>query len=132
MFKKLAAFLLAAFMVCAGSGYSVFAQTGASGEAEKLRKLKVKVAKVYSQQRGRVKVKYNDGTQLKGYLTEVKDDYFSVTDSKSGQIVAVPYAQVSRFNRDDLPRVGKILIITGATLGLLVLVSAAAVASGLD
>lgn len=49
---------------CAGSGYSAFAQT-AGGDAESLRKLKVKVAKIYSQRRGKIKVKYNDDTKLK-------------------------------------------------------------------
>lgn len=132
MLKKIAALLLATFIVCGGSGYTVFGQTQRSGDAESLRKLKVKVAKIYSQRRGKIKVKYNDGTRLKGYLTEVKDDTFSVTDSKTGKSVVVPYEQVSRIDRNDLPTAGKILIATGATLGIIVLVSAIAISAGLD
>lgn len=125
MMKKYAAFLLFALVVNVISGYSVSAQTQNS-DAESLRKLKIKVAKIYSQPRGRIIVKYNDGTKLKGYLTEVKDDTFGVTETKTGNVTNIQYAQVKSVNKIALPPIGKVLIVAAASFGVLLILTAIA------
>lgn len=123
MLKKYTVFLLFALVINVFSSYSVSAQTQNSN-AESLRKLKVKVAKIYSQPRGKIIVKYNDGTKLKGYLTEVKDDTFGVTETKTGNVTNIQYAQVKSVDKIALPLAAKILIPVGALMGGLLILTA--------
>ena len=126
MMKKYAMFLLFTLAINMVSGYSITAQSQNS-DAESLRKLKVKVAKIYSQRRGKIIVKYNDGTKLKGYLTEVKDDNFGITETKTGNVTNIQYAQVKSVNRDAIPPAAKFLIGFGVVSGGLLILTAIAV-----
>lgn len=125
MIKKYAVFLLFALAFNVISGYTVSAQTQ-NRDAESLRKLKVKVARIFSQPRGKIIVKYNDGTKVKGYLTEIKDDTFGITETKTGNITNIQYAQVRSVNKDAIPPAAKFLIGLGVVVGGLLILTAIA------
>lgn len=129
MSRRYTAIVLIALMINMASGLSIFAQTQNDRDNESLRKIKIKVAKLFSERRGKVIVKHNDGTKIKGYITEVKEDSFSISESKNGTITAVQYPQVKSLNRDALPIAAKILITTAASLGIVIVLIAIAASS---
>lgn len=124
MFAKFTAVVLIALCINLSGVLAINAQTQNNREDENLRKTKTKVAKIFGEKRGKVTVKYNDGTKIKGYITEVKDDNFSVSDSKTGNITAVQYEQVKSVNKNaGLPTAAKAAIISAAVVvGLIVII----------
>ena len=65
-----------------------------------------------------VTIKLDDGTRVKGYLTEATDDHFVVTDRKTNQSTTLTYDQV----KDVGTGFGKkSKIALGMTAGILVL-----------
>ncbi|HJR08051.1 MAG TPA: hypothetical protein VJ842_12385 [Pyrinomonadaceae bacterium] len=58
--------------------------------------MKVKVARLGVGERARVTVKFKDGTKLKGYVSQVKDEEFIVRDRKTDVPSVVLYRDVAR------------------------------------
>ena len=66
-----------------------------------------------------VTVKLYDGTKVKGYISEVADDHFVVTDRKGGRSTPIEYSRVKDVS-EGLGRKTKIaLIVAGAFLAIL-------------
>ncbi|HEX8635716.1 MAG TPA: hypothetical protein VF703_16325 [Pyrinomonadaceae bacterium] len=68
----------------------------AGNEAEVLEQVKVKVARLGVGERARVTVRFKDGTKLKGYVSQVKDEEFIVRDRKTDAPSVVLYRDVAR------------------------------------
>ena len=124
MLTKFTAIVLIALCINLSGVLAINAQTQNNSEVENLRKTKTQVAKLFGGKRGKVTVKYKNSTKLKGYITEVKDDNFSVSDSKTGNISVVQYDQVKSVNKNaGFPTAAKVAIISGAVVvGLIVVV----------
>lgn len=76
------------------SGFAV-AQNAETGAAEKI---KIKVAKLGTV--GKLnKVEFKDKSTIKGYITEIKDDYFVLVNKKNGTSTNISYAQVQNVGR---------------------------------
>jgi hypothetical protein len=92
--KKLLASLLAVLLIniCVPS---VLAQQQTNKEDKHVRKIKKQVA---SQKRWNpedpITVSLADGTKVKGYIAEVFDDHFMITDRRGRQPISVDYVQV--------------------------------------
>ena len=61
-----------------------------------LEQVKTKVARLGIGEKARVTVKYKDGTKVKGYLSQAKDEEFVVRDRKTDAPTAVLYRDVAR------------------------------------
>ena len=92
--KKLLSSLLTVLLIttCVSS---VRAQQPANKEDKHVRKIKKQVA---SQKRWNpedpITISLADGTKVKGYIAEVFDDHFMITDRRGRQPISVDYAQV--------------------------------------
>ncbi len=95
----------------------IFAQTANDRDARRIIKIKNKVAEINTEPRRKIKVTLETGTKIKGYITEIRDDHFSVLDSKSGKLTQIEYSQVSEAERDGISRLAKSLIVGGITMG---------------
>jgi hypothetical protein len=62
-------------------------------------KVKAKVQELGVGSNSRVEVKLKDQTKLKGYISAIADDSFTLTDSKSGATQKVSYADVSEVKK---------------------------------
>ena len=124
MFTRFTVIFLIALSINLSGVLAINAQTRNNREGENLHKTKTQVAKIFGEKRGKVTVKYNDGRKIKGYITEVKDDNFSVSDSKNGDITAVKYADVKSVNKNaGFPLAAKVAIISAAVVvGIIVIV----------
>ncbi len=88
----------------------VFASGNAEKEAEFAEKVKSEIAKIGVGTDARIKVKLKDGTKLKGYVSEIKDTEFSVTDAKTGKTIPVPYSHAKQIKGNNL--------LTGVIIGI--------------
>ena len=110
-------------------GAGVFAQTKAEKKAAKR---KAEIQQLGTGKAARVNLKLGDGTLVKGYVTEIKENTFVVMRDGSNSTVEVEYADASKAP----PHIPKGLKIVGyVALGFVVLVVIAVVAcrtSGCD
>ena len=71
-----------------------------------------------------VTVKLNDGTRVKGYITEAEDDHFVVMDRKSGQSTSIDYANVSDVSQGMGRKTKFALVFAGAIVAYVVICAA--------
>jgi len=95
-------------------------------EASPVEKIKAKVAKRGVGEKARVSVRMQNGTQLKGYVSQAGEDSFVVTDSKTGQATTIAYREVEKVKGKGLSTAAKIGI--GVAIGVGATVAALALA----
>lgn len=83
----------------------------AGGSAERAR---AAVQKLGVGPRSRVEVKMQDGTKLKGPISEAGDDTFTITDSKTGAPRTLAYVDVARVKEPGGGLSARTWIIIGA------------------
>lgn len=96
--------LLAVLLVNLAMMPSVFANNNPEKDAKFAEKVKTKIAKLGKGEDSKVEVKLKDGTKLKGYVSEITDSGFVVTD-KAGNSTSVSYPnakQVSGHNKTGI------------------------------
>lgn len=114
MFKKYSTSLLIVLLMNSFCGVSVFAQSGEDKAAKQTANVKKTVAK-----HGvgtRVLVKLKDGTHLKGFVAEIRDDNFVVTNKKTRVATPVPYSMV-KGTQYRLPPILVAVIAVGTIVG---------------
>ena len=87
--------------------------------------VKAEVTKRGVGKQSRVRVGLHDGTEVKGYISEVDDSSFALTDQKSGKLTKISYEDVSKIKRQGLSKAAKVLIIGGVLVGALIGIGAA-------
>ena len=92
----LVALLLQAFAGMPAAAAAVKGKTQAERDAQTLEEVKVKVARLGIGEKARATVKFKDGTKLKGYISQVKDDEFIVRDRQTDAPTVVRYRDVAR------------------------------------
>jgi hypothetical protein len=118
---------LVALLLHAGGAVpgSAVAQTG-QGES-RVEKVKAAVARRGTGNKARVTVKLQDGSKVKGYISQAGEDSFSLTDSKTGQTRTLAYSDVLQVKKPGGLSIGaKIGIGLGITVGVLALLYVAA------
>ncbi len=100
--------------------FSAFAQTSTERDSQFVIKIKNKIAEIGTEPNRKVKIRLNDGAKLKGYITEIKDDHFSMFDKTSGKVVDVEYPKVVEVKRDAVPKALKVIGITALATGVVV------------
>lgn len=122
MLKKYLVMSLIALVFNLAGGGLLFAQTREDAKnAELTAKIKTKVAKFGAGEKSKVKVELRNETKLKGYISAIETDSFTVTDKKTGATTKVDYAQVKKVNRPGLPVGAKIAIVAAIAVPAIVL-----------
>jgi hypothetical protein len=89
----------------------------------RVEKVKADVARRGTGEKARVTVKLQDGSKLKGYISQAEDDSFTLTDSKTGQNRTLAYRDVAQVKKQGGLSVGaKLGIGLGIAVGALALV----------
>ncbi len=118
MLKKLTALALAGLLLQMAYARPVTAKPATEKQAQFAEKVKAGIAKLGTGPEARVEVSLRDGTKLKGYVSDARDDGFAVTDPKTGASTQVAYPQVKVAKGNNLSEGAKLAI--GA--GLIILV----------
>jgi hypothetical protein len=120
--KKLLTMMIACLVVSAVSARPIAASSRAEKEARFAGKVKLGVEKLGSGRDTRVEVKLRDKTRLKGYVSEIGNNEFVVTDVKTGASNKIAYADVKQVKGNNLSTGAKIAIGIGIGVGLTILV----------
>jgi small nuclear ribonucleoprotein (snRNP)-like protein len=126
MFKKFVILSLTILVINLSLCPSAFAGTKDEKEARFARRLKAKIAKLGIGKDARVEVKLKDGTKIKGYITEVNDDDFSVMNEKTNSETNIPYPQTKQVKGNNLSTGVKIAIGVAIVFLVFVIIGLAA------
>ena len=91
-------------------------------EAKFAEKVKANIAKLGTGKDAKVEIKLKDGTKLKGYVSEVKDSGFVLTNENTGISNEIPYLQVKQVKGGN-SKTGQRLFAIVLVVGLLVVLS---------
>ena len=125
MFKKSFAIILACLLVQMLSVQLATAKSKEEKQAQLTQKVKIEISKLGVGRDARVEVKLQDRTKLAGYISEVKDDSFVLTNARTGAATPVAYADVTQVKGHNLSTGAKIAI--GVGIGIAVVVIALAI-----
>jgi hypothetical protein len=121
--KKLLIMMVACLVVSALSVRPVAASSNAEKEARLAGKVKLGIEKLGSGSNTRVEVKLKDKTRLKGYISEISENEFVVTDPKTGASKSVAYTDVKQIKGNNMSTGAKIAIGVAVGVGLVLLIS---------
>ena len=115
MLKRFLSIVLTGVLVFSGGALHVFAQTLTdSRDAEKV---KAEVVKRGTNEKKRVRVKMLNGSKLKGYISQIGDESFTIISSKNKQPTVIAYRDAKKVEGGGLPGGAKLGIIIGAAVG---------------
>lgn len=100
-------------------------QTLASSKAERqaraTEKVKAGILKLGVGQQARVTVKMNDKTKVAGYVSEIQNDHFVVTDLNSSATTTIAYAGVAQVKGNNLSTGAKVAIWVGVAVAVAII-----------
>jgi hypothetical protein len=124
MFTKYFTLVLALLLFCTASGATALAKGNENAKLDRVEKIKQKVFKRGTGARARVSVKLNDGTKLKGYVSESAAEHFTLmrTDEQMGAALKINYRDVAEIkdHGKGMSTTSKVLIGTGIGVGVTV------------
>ena len=121
--KRLLTMMVACLVVSAVSVRPVAASSNAEKEVRFAGKVKLGIEKLGSGSDTRVEVKLRDKTRLKGYISEISENEFVITDLKTGASNKVAYADVKQVKGNNLSTGAKIAIGVSVAAGLILLIT---------
>jgi hypothetical protein len=120
MFKRVCSLVLSALLLQAAA-VPAFAGTRAEKEARRAEKVRAQVVKLGTGKDALVRVELRDKTKLEGYVSEVGDESFVITD-KAGVATIVAYPQVKKAQGHNLATGDKIVIGMGIGVAIVLLI----------
>ena len=124
MFKKSFAIILACLLVQVLSIQPAPAKSKEEKQTQLTQKVKTGISKLGVGRDARVEVKLQDKTKLAGYISEVKDGSFTITDPKTSRSTTVAYADITQVKGNNLSTGAKIAIGVGIGVAIVVIVLA--------
>jgi hypothetical protein len=124
---KFFAMLMALALACDSTALAFqTAQSSASQQVQTVEPKAVANVKAQAEKRGlgqKVRVKLRNKTEIKGYVSEIGDTSFQVTDGKSKEATTIAYQDVDKIRRPGLSLGAKIAIVAAVVVGVAVAVS---------
>ena len=74
----------------------------------------------------RVEVKLKDGKKLKGYISQINDESFTVVEDKTGVATEIPYPQPKQIKGNNLSTGATIAIAAGIVFAIILIIGFAA------
>jgi sRNA-binding regulator protein Hfq len=126
MIKKCLSVALLGLMLLFTNLQSIKAQTNTGNNTAAVEKIKANVTKRGTGEKARVNVKMLNGTKMKGFISQVGEDSFTLTDSKTKQTSTLAYSDVAQVKKQGLSTTSKILIGVGVGVAVTAVVLAVA------
>jgi len=124
MLRKSLVLSLIVLVLNAFGGNALLAQTQKDVQtAEAVQKVKDKISKIGTGEKSKVRVEMIDKRVVKGFVSAVDNDSFTLTDKKSGATTKIDYTQVKRLNRSGVSAGVKIAAIAVLAVPAIILIS---------
>ena len=123
MLKKLLLLTLAGLLVNVFAVAPVSAATKAEKQAQFAVKVKEGIKRLGAGEEARIELKLRDKTKLKGYVSSIGEESFTVVDAKTGVAHIVPYPQVQQARGNNLSTGEKVMIGVGIALAVLLVIA---------
>jgi hypothetical protein len=124
MFRKILTIVLGGLLIQAFCVQPASATSKEEKLAQRTEKVRAGILKLGVGPDARVAIKLRDNVKLAGYISEVKDDSFMVTDLKTRAATPVAYGDVTQVKGNNISTGAKIGIGVGIGIGVAVLVLA--------
>ena len=122
MLKRTLTLILSVLILNLGLVPSAFTQAPKDNKAAKrAEKVKVEIAKLGTGNAAKVEIKLNNGSIVKGYVSQINDKSFFVTNEQSGTVTEIQYSDAEKVKGRNLSTGAKIGIGLGIAAGVLVL-----------
>ena len=124
MLKRFMVLAVVGLLFSTTSGLSAFANSNSRMEREAKDRQKVKdgIFKLGTGEQARIEVKLKDKTKLVGYISEAREEGFTITDLKTGVATDVNYADVGQVKGNNLATGVKIAIWVGVAVAAVFLI----------
>lgn len=123
MFIKYLASFIVVILLFNGGSLFLYAQTNADKNAEKV---KAAVLKRGTSEKKSVRVKMLNGTKMKGYISQIGEDSFTLKGSKTKQPKVIAYRDTAKVEGRGLAGGARVGIIVAAAAGATLIVLYAA------
>lgn len=84
--------------------------------------VKANIIKLGTGKESRVKIKLKNGTKLKGFVSEIKDSSFVLTNAETGNSEEIQYLQVKKAQGSN-SKTGQRILVVVVIIGLIVLLA---------
>jgi uncharacterized protein YdeI (BOF family) len=113
VFKKTIAIALIAVVTCLSGMAQAQSEPGgqAQGQPGKAASVKARMQKIGVGERTVVRVKLKDGTELRGYLSRIENDSFTITDKTTKKATSASYGDVASLKGKGLSTRAKVVIV---------------------
>ena len=130
---KIISFSLAVVMVLHGLAYSQDLVPGVdqslASNPQLAEKARMEIQKRGVGEKSRVRIRLRDRTEVKGYISQIEETSFQVTDNKTGRVSTITYDSVDRVKGGGLSKGSKIAIGVGVGAAVALTAFALVVAS---
>ncbi len=120
MTQNLTPLALVAWLILMPIGQATAAHPNPVKEAQQAEKIKAGIAKLGVGKEARVKLKLKDKTKLSGYVSEIGDASFVVTDLKTATPTTVAYPNVAQVQGNNLSTRTKIIIGVSIVVAIII------------
>jgi len=125
MIKKYISFALICLLLITVNSSLISAQITTDKDLSSAVKIKEKIAKRGTGKNKRIEVKMQNGTKLKGYISQAGEDSFTLVDSKTTQSSVIAYSEIAkiknRLSKGDKIALG--IVTAGVATAAIVLIS---------
>lgn len=110
--KNVILMILAVLTLTASQVQPMRAQTGNANQS--VEKIRLKVQEIGTGEKARVEIKFTNNTKLKGYISSISADTFTIVDTKAGIAQDISYTEVQQVKKSGGISKTKLGIIIGA------------------
>ena len=121
--RRLWTIVIACVVMGALGARPVLASSSAEKEIRFANKVKTGIAKLGASRDSRVEVKLRDKTRFKGFISEINEDGFVVTDVKTGLSRRISYADVKQIKGNNMLTGAKIALGVGIGVAVLIIIA---------
>ena len=100
------------------SQQSVIASSGTEKDVARTQKVKTGILQLGTGPSSRVNLTLKDKTRVAGYVSEIREDAFVVTEEKSGRLTTVAYPDVTQVKGHNLSTRTKVIIGVAIAVGV--------------
>jgi hypothetical protein len=125
MFRKIISFIFVCLLTHTTGGFAL-AGSRVEKDSRRIERVKAGLAKLGVGKDSRIAIKLTDKTKLSGYLSQVNDDSFVITDLKTGAPTRIAYPEVAQIQGHNLSTGVKIAIGVGIAvlvIGIIILIA---------